>query len=58
MLDFTKLMQSHLPTKVEVEVEDELGNMKTKIRNFREQRKSKHAQTWTVVNWPNKIFQT
>ena len=26
VLDFTKLMQSHLPTKVEVEVEDELGN--------------------------------
>ena len=23
---FTKLMQSHLPTKVEVEIEDELGN--------------------------------
>ena len=28
VLDFTKLMQSHLPTKVEVEVEDELGNCK------------------------------
>ena len=26
VLDFTKLMQSHLLTKVEVEVEDELGN--------------------------------
>ena len=25
VLDFTRLMQSHLPTKVEVEVEDELG---------------------------------
>ena len=25
--DFTKLMQSHLPTKVEAEVEDELGNL-------------------------------
>ena len=25
MLDFTKLIQSHLPTKVEVEDEDELG---------------------------------
>ena len=28
VLDFTKLMQSHLPTKVEVEVEDELGNLR------------------------------
>ena len=26
LLDFTRLMQSHLPTIVEVEVEDELGN--------------------------------
>ena len=26
LLDFTRLMQSHLSTKVEVEVEDELGN--------------------------------
>ena len=30
VLDFTKLMQSHLPTKVEVEVEDELGNIQDK----------------------------
>ena len=27
VLDFTKLMLSHLPTKVEVEVEDELGKI-------------------------------
>ena len=27
VLDFTKLIKSHLPTKVEVEVEDELGNI-------------------------------
>ena len=31
VLDFTKLMQSHLPTKVEVEVEDELGKIKIKM---------------------------
>ena len=31
VLDFTKLMQSHLPTKVEVEVEDELGKIEYKI---------------------------
>ena len=34
MLDFTKLMQSHLPTKVEVEVEDELGNIFRNVGNF------------------------
>ena len=31
VLDFTKLMQSHLPTKVEVEVEAELGNYLTHV---------------------------
>ena len=31
LLDFTRLMQSHLPTKVEVEVEDELGKKSKKI---------------------------
>ena len=31
MLDFTRLMQSHLPTKVEVEVEDELGNIMLEV---------------------------
>ena len=30
VLDFTKLMQSHLPTKVAVEVEDELGKNRIK----------------------------
>ena len=35
VLDFTRLMQSHLPTKVEVEVEDELGKSDGCIRLFK-----------------------
>ena len=31
--------------------------MRNKIKNFREQRKSKHAQTLTVVKRSNKVFQ-
>ena len=32
LLDFTRLMQSHLPTIVKVEVEDELGNYMIMIK--------------------------
>ena len=42
VLDFTKLMQSHLPTKVEVEVEDELGNYQALVLICKAQRHCNH----------------